>query len=568
MINKKYVLLAGFFAAMTVQTTFAQESSPTNGSTWAGRDMTYRGGNYDFLDTAVIPKYRMSQHRKFLANQYDFPAQPRNMWELGVGAGLYNVFGDVTPQLGLGLHAHARKAFGYVFSGRVQYNYGNAKGLNWKPSTNYANNTAWSKYYTPGQDKVFYNYKMEAHQLNLDLIATFNNIRFNRARTGWNFYLFAGPSIIAYQTWINATDDNGDAYTAGFQGIYDDNVDPNTGGIPYKNRKQVKKDLKDLMDKSYETRAETEGDDRKPSIFGHKTLLLGLSVGGGMQFRLNQRFNIQVEERFTFTGSDLLDGQRWAEQNSAGAVMTNGKDMINYFSVGLNYNLGNKRKNVEPLYWLNPLDFAYDELNSPRRMKLPAPIIADADNDGIGDQFDKCPGTPAGVAVDSHGCPMDTDGDGVPDYQDKQLITPSECQPVDADGVGKCPDPECCKNRVTVSCNNIPAVSISFDGNNSRIKPAAQGQLQSMAAQMQANPTCKVVVIGNGNGSKAQQQRSWDRVNAIIEYMSEKNGIDRGRFIFQYGQPGDANSVLMRAAQSGEEGPMNVPPPFPNLKTN
>jgi hypothetical protein len=48
--------------------------------------------------------------------------------------------------------------------------------------------------------------------------------------------------------------------------------------------------------------------------------------------------------------------------------------------------------------------------------------------------------------------------------------------------------------------------------------------------------------------------------------MSEKNGVDRGRFIFQYGQAGDANSVMLRAASADEEGPTNVPPPFPNLK--
>ena len=83
---------------------------------------------------------------------------------------------------------------------------------------------------------------------------------------------------------------------------------------------------------------------------------------------------------------------------------------------------------------------------------------------------------------------------------------------------------------------------------------------------MQANPTCKVVIIGNGNGSKLQQQRSWDRVNAVIEYMSEKHGIDRNRFVFQYGQPGDANSVMYRSAMQGEEGPANVAPPFPNLR--
>ena len=197
-------------------------------------------------------------------------------------------------------------------------------------------------------------------------------------------------------------------------------------------------------------------------------------------------------------------------------------------------------------------------------MILPDPVLPDADGDGITDQFDKCPGTPSGVSVDSHGCPMDTDGDGVPDDRDKQLITPTECQPVDADGVGKCPCPDGCGQATP--CSNIGAGSVSFDNNSSKLRPAAQSQLATLSAQMQSNPTCKVVIIGSGNGSKIQQQRSWDRVNAIIEYMSEKNGIDRNRFIFQYGQAGDANSVMYRSAMQGEEGPANVAPPFPNLR--
>ena len=68
----------------------------------------------------------------------------------------------------------------------------------------------------------------------------------------------------------------------------------------------------------------------------------------------------------------------------------------------------------------------------------------DTDGDGVTDQLDREPNTPAGCPVDTHGVTKDTDGDGVPDCKDKQLITPTECQPVDADGVGKCPDPACC----------------------------------------------------------------------------------------------------------------------------
>jgi len=58
--------------------------------------------------------------------------------------------------------------------------------------------------------------------------------------------------------------------------------------------------------------------------------------------------------------------------------------------------------------------------------------------------LDREPNTPAGCPVNTHGVTADTDGDGVPDCKDKELITPTACQPVDADGVGHCPDPKCC----------------------------------------------------------------------------------------------------------------------------
>jgi len=48
----------------------------------------------------------------------------------------------------------------------------------------------------------------------------------------------------------------------------------------------------------------------------------------------------------------------------------------------------------------------------------------DSDGDGVPDYLDKCPGTPKGVKVDKAGCPLDSDGDGVPDYLDKCPGTP------------------------------------------------------------------------------------------------------------------------------------------------
>lgn len=67
----------------------------------------------------------------------------------------------------------------------------------------------------------------------------------------------------------------------------------------------------------------------------------------------------------------------------------------------------------------------------------------DSDNDGVTDNEDKCPNTPAGTKVDATGCPvetdqgntptLDSDGDGVPDATDACPNTPAGTK-VDATG--------------------------------------------------------------------------------------------------------------------------------------
>lgn len=228
-----------------------------------------------------------------------------------------------------------------------------------------------------------------------------------------------------------------------------------------------------------------------------------------------------------------------------------------------------KKNSVEPLYWQNPLDFAYGELNSPKRMKMPKPVLDDSDGDGVPDQFDNEPNTPAGAPVDSRGVSRDTDGDGIPDYKDKQLITPTECQPVDADGIGKCPEPECCKNRPVTECATVAMPSVSFKKNSAALTADAQAALNTLAASVRDNPSCKMVVTGYGEPSKAGQQLSWDRVNSVISYLVDRQGISADRFIFRHSQAGgDPNTVDIRAAGADESGPNTVPAPHPNLRKN
>jgi OmpA-OmpF porin, OOP family len=56
-------------------------------------------------------------------------------------------------------------------------------------------------------------------------------------------------------------------------------------------------------------------------------------------------------------------------------------------------------------------------------------------------------------------------------------------------------------------------------------------------------------------------------VNAVINHMVDKQGISADRFIFRYGQTeGDPNTVDLRPASAGDEGPNTVPAPHPNLR--
>jgi outer membrane protein OmpA-like peptidoglycan-associated protein len=91
--------------------------------------------------------------------------------------------------------------------------------------------------------------------------------------------------------------------------------------------------------------------------------------------------------------------------------------------------------------------------------------IPDSDADGILENRDRCPDTPAGAQVDETGCPSDSDADGVPDGVDRCANTPPGAD-VNAtgctrdsdgdnipDGLDRCPDTE---SGVLVDPNGCP----------------------------------------------------------------------------------------------------------------
>lgn len=108
--------------------------------------------------------------------------------------------------------------------------------------------------------------------------------------------------------------------------------------------------------------------------------------------------------------------------------------------------------------------------------------------------------------------------------------------------------------------------SVVFKSKSVKLLPDAKLLLEGVAAQLRDNPTCKIVVNGYCSSSKNDQQRSWDLVNNVINYLVEQQGISADRFIFVYGDEGDCNVVDLRVAAAGEDGPSAVPPPHPALR--
>ena len=52
------------------------------------------------------------------------------------------------------------------------------------------------------------------------------------------------------------------------------------------------------------------------TVFGGTPLSPVLKLGGGIEFKLNEKFNMRIEDKVSIVKTDLLDGQQWQETGS------------------------------------------------------------------------------------------------------------------------------------------------------------------------------------------------------------------------------------------------------------
>lgn len=161
-----------------------------------------------------------------------------------------------------------------------------------------------------------------------------------------------------------------------------------------KNKKESKVIVRDYK---YETNLVTSSDSTATS---YPRNAITFPITFGLKFRLSEFIETRLSAIYNLSMSDYLDSYKGDGNN----------DSYIYAHMSLNYTIAKKYVSPEEKHF-NSVDFT-------------ALMKEDSDGDGVPDVDDKCANSPGGVLVNKLGCPLDDDDDGVPNYLDKEERTP------------------------------------------------------------------------------------------------------------------------------------------------
>jgi len=232
---------------------------------------------------------------------------------------------------------------------------------------------------------------------------------------------------------------------------------------------------------------------------------LVIPVGAGVKFRLADAWalNLGYTENF-------IDGFNFTGVHANYPA----ENKYSYGYVGLEYTFGPKSK--PNLDWVNPVAMMYDELyDAALRQEVEAlkgrvgnvenavnDLKKDSDGDGVADQFDKCPNTPAGTVVDGSGCP---------------IVFPK----IDTSLFVRKPVP----GAATAYSN------IQFEFDSSVLRTSSYPVLDATSADLRSNAGKAIELDGyaSSEGTAAHNMRlSKDRANSVKTYLVN-SGVDSKR---------------------------------------
>lgn len=510
------------------------------------------------------------QNKSWRMGDYRYSAKPKNSLEFGLHFGHFVIEGDVDKNIlgGYGIGFHLRKSLSYALSLRTNLMYGIATGLDKRPTRhrNHFNPNGIGgglveDVFDPfdpmrgGPGEWFAAYRTSYVGADISLIFNAGNMLFHRDRNRWNLYVGLGLGLKTSKTRLDMLDSNGLPYDSVRELI---NWTPEEYATS-SGKSRYKEEIQAIYDEDYETEAFQEsalfrlGDD---NVFH---LLITPSIG--ISRKLNKRFNISLDHAVYFSDDDYLDGKKFR----TAVDQSNSIDVGHYTSLRLGINIGDFTTVTEPLYWVNPLDQALNDIaNLKNQDRLD---LADTDNDGVIDLLDQELDTPEDCPVDTRGILLDSDGDGIADCYDKEPFSRPGC-PVDRDGIADCEEDvaaldearineildmrlEEFRNTLPLStAENIPGTFISnddgsqtyvtrdkdgaalritkgTDGSKLTEREYADGTKSSLVEKPDGTKTAEIVT---SEGLKIRQQESPDGTRISVEENRDGSTTTRTSF--------------------------------------
>jgi OOP family OmpA-OmpF porin len=259
-------------------------------------------------------------------------------------------------------------------------------------------------------------------------------------------------------------------------------------------------------------------------------------AGLGIKYNVSPRVDIGFEGNYVLTTTDVLDGV---------ALTPSSVDKYGTLGFTVNFKLG--KQSGDLLEWSNPredmfakIDALEEKINKVDEALTDHINKADTDGDGIPDVNDKEPYSLFGAEVDSNGMSKDSDGDGVPDGLDKEPDTPKgelvnfqgmaiKSSSTPTEGTGGLTEKDV-TNAILTDGAYFP--SVFFVTNSAQVRSTSMEQLVRVAIAMQKNPDLKVSLTGHADkrGSESYNEKlATRRAEAVKSYLVRNLGIDASR---------------------------------------
>lgn len=208
-------------------------------------------------------------------------------------------------------------------------------------------------------------------------------------------YVSLGVGVMGFSPKGDLVDENGRSYYYWSDGSIRDAPETNPGDaiLLYRDY-NYETDLRKLEQQMFGL-----GD------YSQKAFVLPLTVGS--HFRISPRIFFSLGVSYHYALTDMLDNVAYKGTSIKGRK---GNDSFAYSHLSLHFDL-----------FSNPYSSKDESMFA--ELEYNPLLFEDEDEDFILDIADRCPATPHGVEVDSTGCPLDGDMDGVPDYLDLEPFT-------------------------------------------------------------------------------------------------------------------------------------------------